>query len=90
MAIAPVSMARISALKRSFLGVVHWSDRRRSFGGYVGFRHSAINDKVLRRTLAGSEKGWATYVAVDEAALVAGEEHNGLCLLDGLAEAAAR
>lgn len=45
----------------------------RSFRGYIALCHSAVYDEIS---------------AVDEAALVAGEEENGLGLLDGFAEAA--
>lgn len=44
-----------------------------SLGGDVGLGHASIDDKVGR---------------IDEAALVAGEEDDGLGLLDGLSETA--
>ena len=55
-------------------GVVARRSSRRARGRCVALRHSAVDDKVR---------------AVDEAALVAGQEEHGLRLFDGLAEAAA-
>jgi hypothetical protein len=68
-----VKKNRTLSSRRHLFRVVDWGLRGRALGRRVALGHAAVDDKVG---------------AVDEAALVAGKEYDGLRLLHGLAESA--